>query len=106
MRRVSVVNGKAAFHFLSPGKYRARLINDTNGNGVWDTGNYEERLQPEMVYYYPQIVDLKALWQLEQDWNVTSGPLDKQKADDLKKQKPDDEKKKRESRNAERNRNK
>ena len=106
VRRVSVVNGKADFHFLSPGKYSARLINDTNGNGIWDTGNYEERLQPEMVYYYPQIVDLKALWQLEQDWNVTSGPLDKQKADDLKKQKPDDEKKKRESRNAERNRNK
>lgn len=106
VRRISIVNGKADFHFLSPGKYSARLINDTNGNGVWDTGNYEERLQPEMVYYYPQIVDLKALWQLEQDWDVTSGPLDKQKADDLKKQKPDDEKKKRESRNAERNRNK
>jgi uncharacterized protein (DUF2141 family) len=105
VRRVSVVEGKADFHFLSPGKYSARLINDTNGNGVWDTGNYEKGLQPEMVYYYPQIVDLKALWQLEQDWNVTSAPLNKQKVEEMKKQKPDDTKKKRESRNAERNRN-
>jgi hypothetical protein len=106
VRRASVVDGKADFHFLSPGKYSARLINDTNGNGVWDTGNYEERLQPEMVYYYPQIVDLKALWQLEQDWDVTSKPLDRQKVEEMKKQKPDDDKKKRESRNAERERNK
>lgn len=105
VRKVSVVDGKADFHFLNPGKYSARLINDTNGNGVWDTGNYEEGLQPEMVYYYPQIVDLKALWQLEQDWDVTARPLDKQKVEEMKKQKPDDDKKKRENRNAERNRN-
>ena len=106
IRTVPVVDGKADFHFLAPGKYSARLINDTNGNGVWDTGNYEEKLQPEMVYYYPQIVDLKALWQLEQDWNVTSRALDKQKLDEMKTQKPDEDKKKREqNRNAERNRN-
>lgn len=106
LRKVPVIDGKADFHFLAPGKYSARLINDTNGNGVWDTGNYEEKLQPEMVYYYSQIIDLKALWQLEQDWNVTSKPLDKQKLDDMKKQKPDEDKKKREqNRNAERNRN-
>ena len=36
----AVVDGKADFYFLNPGKYGARLINDTNGNGVWDTGNY------------------------------------------------------------------
>ena len=106
VRTVSVVDGKADFHFLAPGKYSARLINDTNANGVWDTGNYEEGRQPEMVYYYPQIIELKALWQLEQDWDVTSKPLDKQKLDEMKTQKPDEDKKKREqSRNAERNRN-
>lgn len=106
IRTVSVVDGKADFHFLAPGKYSARLINDTNGNGVWDTGNYEEKLQPEMVYYYPMIVELKANWQLEQDWDVNSKPLDRQKVEEMKKQKPDEDKKKREqNRNAERNRN-
>ena len=47
------MNGQGHFYFLNPGKYGARLINDTNGNGVWDTGNYAEKRQPEMVYYYP-----------------------------------------------------
>ena len=34
VRTVPVVNGRADFYFLNPGKYSARLINDRNGNGV------------------------------------------------------------------------
>lgn len=94
VRRIRVNDRRAEFYYLNPGKYTARLVNDTNGNGVWDPGSYEEGRQPEMVYYYPQILDLKALWELEQDWNVNALPLDKQKLDELKKQKPDEEKKK------------
>ena len=55
-----VVEGKADFYYLNPGKYGARLINDTNGNGVWDTGDYAAKRQPEMVYYYPQVLEFKA----------------------------------------------
>lgn len=106
VRRRAVKDGRAEFYYLNPGKYTARLVNDTNGNGVWDSGRYEENRQPEMVYYYPQMLDLKALWTLEQDWNVTALPLDKQKLDELKKQKPDEDKKKktRDNQNANRNR--
>ncbi len=93
VRTVTVRNGAADFYFLSPGKYSARLINDTNGNGVWDTGLYEEKRQPEEVFYYPQFLEPKANWDLSQDWNVRALPLDKQKLDELKKQKPDEEKK-------------
>lgn len=93
-RRVAVVDGRADFYYLNPGKYCARLINDTNGNGIWDTGAYEAKQQPEAVYYYSQVIELKALWELEQDWNVRTLPLDKQKPEGLKKQKPDEAKKK------------
>lgn len=100
LRTVPVTDGKADFYFLNPGKYGARLINDTNGNGVWDTGNYEEKRQPEMVYYYPMVLELKANFDLTQEWDIHAKPLDKQKPEELKKQKPDeDKKKKRESRN-------
>lgn len=95
LRQVPVINGQADFYYLNPGKYGARLINDTNNNGVWDTGLYEGRRQPEMVYYYSQLLEPKANWELEQTWNVTEKPLDRQKPDELKKQKPDEEKKKR-----------
>ena len=98
VRTVPVVEGKADFYYLNPGKYGARLINDTNGNGVWDTGDYAARRQPEMVYYYPQVLEFKANFDLIQDWNVKEKPLDKQKPDELKKQKPDEDKKKRKAR--------
>lgn len=94
VRTVPVVDGKADFYFLNPGKYSARLINDTNGNGVWDTGKYEDKRQPEMVYYYPQVLELKANFDLTQTWDLNAKPLDKQKPDELKKQKPDEDKKK------------
>ena len=47
-----------------------------------------------MVYYYPQVLEFKANFDLIQDWNVKEKPLDKQKPDELKKQKPDEDKKK------------
>lgn len=90
-----VVDGQANFYFLDPGKYSARMIIDSNNNGIWDTGNYEKKLQPEQVYYYPQFIEFKANWSANQDWDIFDTPLPKQKMDDLKKQKPEEEKKKR-----------
>lgn len=94
LRTVPLVKGKADFYFLNPGKYGARLVNDTNRNGVWDTGNYAGKRQPEMVYYYPMILELKANFDLTQEWNILEKTLDKQKPEELKKQKPDEDKKK------------
>ncbi|NCC10137.1 MAG: hypothetical protein EOM31_06460 [Bacteroidia bacterium] len=94
VRQRRVVNGTADFYFLNPGKYAARLVDDTNGNGVWDPGSYEERRQPEKVYYFPHILEYKALWDATQQWDVNATPADKQKPNELKKQKPDEDKKK------------
>lgn len=105
IRTVPVVDGKADFYFLNPGKYGARLVNDRNGNGVWDTGNYARKLQPEEVYYYPQVIELKANFDLTQNWNIHSNPLDRQKPEELKKQKPDEDKKNRNKNNRNNNRN-
>ncbi len=104
VRTVPVVDGRADFYYLNPGKYGARLINDTNGNGIWDTGNYANKRQPEMVYYYPQVLEFKANFDLIQDWDVNAKTLDKQKPEELKKQKPDEDKKKN-NKNNQNNRN-
>ena len=95
VRRRKVVNGTADFYFLNPAKYSARLINDRNGNGVWDTGNYADKRQPEEVFYLPKVVEYKALWEVDENWDIRERTLDKQKVDELKKQKPEDEERKR-----------
>ncbi len=35
--------------FIRPGDYQLRVLYDTNGNGIWDAGNYESKRQPEIV---------------------------------------------------------
>jgi len=100
LRRRMLDKGRADFYFLNPGKYAARLINDRNGNGKWDPGNYEKGLQPEEVYYYPNILEPKANFELTQSWNIRSSSLDKQKPEELKKQKPDENKKQRNKNNS------
>lgn len=104
VRKLPVKDGKADFYFLNPGKYCARLVNDRNGNGVWDTGNYEGGIQPEEVYYYWQILEPKVRHEWEQDWDIHAKPLDKQKPDDMKKQKPDEDKKNKNRQNSQQRR--
>lgn len=98
LRQVPVVDGQADFYYLNPGKYYFRLFEDNNRNGKWDTGLYDEKLQPEMMYYYPQPIELKVMFEVTQDWDVKRVPLDKQKPDEIKKQKPDEQKKKKHER--------
>ena len=100
LRRRMLDKGRVDFYFLNPGKYAARLINDRNGNGEWDPGDYEKGLQPEEVYYYPNVLEPKANFELTQSWNIHSSSLDKQKPEELKKQKPDENKKQRNKNNS------
>ena len=88
-----VVDGGAEFTYLKPGTYYARLYIDTNNNGKYDTGNYALKLQPEEVYYYPQALELRAYWNVEQSWDIYHTAIDMQKPIAIKKNKPKEEKK-------------
>ena len=105
MKQVRVVNGRADFFYLAPNDYYVRLYNDRNDNGKWDVGCYATDQAPEEVYYYPQKFSVRANWDIEQAWDVTALPLNKQKPRELIKQK-ETEKQTPKSRNAERLRNK
>ena len=39
-------------HYVKPGTYGIRLVEDVNGNGQWDAGNYFAKVQPEPVRYF------------------------------------------------------
>ncbi len=105
VKSLKAKDGKADFYFISPGVYYLRMIDDTNGNGKWDTGDYNSHLQPENVYYYPGAFNLRAMWEISQTWNPKATPMPQQKPEKITKQKPEKEKK-RISKNAERNKNK
>ena len=81
------------FLYVTPGKYYLRAFVDRNGNGVWDTGDYDADLQPEDVYYYPDETECKAKWDVTRNWNLTARPRFRQKPQAITKQKPDQEKK-------------
>ena len=78
----------ARFKLLAPGAYYMRLFIDDNLNGKWDTGNPLDSLQPEEVYYFAKKLDLKKNWDVEQAWDITELPLDRQKPYAIKKNKP------------------
>ncbi len=89
---VMVENERADFFYLKPGEYYLRLFIDRNGNAKWDTGNYDQKLQPEEVFYFPKPISVKAKWDIEQSWNVRGIDRDKQKPKAITKQKPDKQK--------------
>ena len=95
LRQQSVTpEGTADFYYLAPNaKYYVRLFNDRNGNKVWDTGKFEEGIQPEEVYYLPKVWEMKANFEFEETWDIHGTPVDKQKLDEIKKQKPEETKK-------------
>lgn len=101
----------ALFSDINPGKYYFRIIIDKNNNGIWDTGDYYKKIEPEEVYYYDRGYDIKALWEQEEKWNITELPLSKQKPLEITKNKPKEKESRRkqleqeEQKQNERNRN-
>ncbi len=92
LKQALTVDGIAEFYYVKPDDYYLRAFIDTNNNGKWDTGNFEENIQPEEVYYYHEKVTCREKWDVTRDWNLLAHPLDKQKPGEITKQKADKQK--------------
>ncbi|MCH5239201.1 MAG: Ig-like domain-containing protein [Muribaculaceae bacterium] len=95
IRREKVVNNKAVFKYLAPGKYYARIFEDHNGNGIYDTGNLDSIRQPDFAYYYPKLINVKKNWDKEESWDVFATAVDLMKPYAILKNKPEADKKNR-----------
>lgn len=95
VRRQKVENNKAVFKYLPAGKYYARIFEDHNGNGIYDTGNIDSIRQPDYAYYYPKLINIKKNWDKEETWDVFSTAVDMMKPYALLKNKPEADKKNR-----------
>ena len=61
---------KVSFSMLSPGNYGVRVTIDENNNGVWDTGSFLNRRQPEAVKYFDKLIELRANWDVNETFNL------------------------------------
>jgi uncharacterized protein (DUF2141 family) len=66
MKKPEVVS----FELLQPANYQVRVTLDQNNNGIWDTGNFLQRKQPEIVKYFEKIIELKANFELNETFTI------------------------------------
>jgi uncharacterized protein (DUF2141 family) len=58
--------GKLTFTELIPGQYSIRCFKDENGNGMWDSGDFTEKVQPEIMLRFPVKQKVRANWEIEE----------------------------------------
>jgi len=58
------------FETIEPKLYTLRVIYDDNANGIWDTGDYLARKQAEEIIYFPKQIDVRANWDVEQEFGL------------------------------------
>ncbi|WP_445710675.1 Ig-like domain-containing protein [Flavobacterium sp.] len=58
------------FESIEPRIYTLRVIYDDNKNNIWDTGSYLEKRQAEQIIYFPKGVDIRANWDVEQEFDL------------------------------------
>lgn len=62
-----IKNSEWSNNIIPPATYEIRILFDTNGNGIWDPGNYKLKRQPEIGITIPQTISVKADWDNERD---------------------------------------
>jgi hypothetical protein len=92
VKELTTRNGVAEFFYVKPASYYLRAFIDQNGNSLWDTGKYEEDLQADGMYYYPEPLECKAKWDVTRNWRLDAYKRFQQKPQAITKQKPDKEK--------------
>ncbi len=62
--------GQLIFENLAPGNYHIRVIRDANKNGKWDSGDYFKKNQPEQVFSFPEVINIRANWDSEFEFTL------------------------------------
>ena len=60
------------YSYLNPDTYRISAFCDENDNGMWDSGNYSSKRQPEKVFAFPKNISIRAYWDLEETFKIDS----------------------------------
>jgi Bacterial Ig-like domain len=58
------------FEMIPPAEYKLKVIEDTNINRRWDTGNYDTKSQPERIFWQ-KAEGLRADWEIEPEIDIS-----------------------------------
>ena len=64
------VPGTLTFRYLDPLNYKIKVIQDSNSNSEWDTGDYLKKEQPEKVFIYSSLIELRSNWDVELEFDL------------------------------------
>jgi uncharacterized protein (DUF2141 family) len=69
VKSIAITNGKQVdIAVFKPGEYELRMLNDENGNGIWDPGSFfKNKKQPEKVTLISKRLNVRADWENELD---------------------------------------
>ena len=59
-----------SYEYISPAKYKFKMVFDDNGNRKWDSGYYPDKIQPEKILFFSKEVDVRANWEIEESWII------------------------------------
>ena len=64
VQRKKMLDSVSTFTLLNPGNYQINVLQDENGNGIWDTGSFfSTRIQPEITVLFSNEITIKANWE-------------------------------------------
>lgn len=63
-------NISLVYQYLTPGKYRLKVIYDENNSDRWDTGNHSENRQPERIGFAKETILVRSNWDQVLDWKL------------------------------------
>ncbi len=55
---------------IATGKYYLKYIEDTNQDSAWNTGSWENKIQPERVVNYTSEIIIRSDWDLNLEWII------------------------------------
>ena len=81
VRKAKATLTPVSFNELKPKTYKLRLLYDENANGKWDSGELENRKQPEITLELPKSIRLKPNWEENVEWKfgTKKGKIGKKK---------------------------
>ena len=75
----NIITGQqtVSYNNLIPGSYKIKVVEDRNGNGRWDTGNYFKKEQPEIIFFFNKPIEIRGFWDLEETFDFKEVRTDK-----------------------------